>query len=68
MHVVDVNNLLMGIVYRMNLIVLVMLGEVNVEVNHLVDVDNLLMGLVDRMTVVDQNRHCAGGVHISQVL
>ena len=45
-----------------------MLGEVNVEVNHLVDVDNLLMGLVDRMTVVYQNRHCAGRVHISQVL
>ena len=50
------------------MIVLVLLRGGNVEVNHLVDVDNLLMGLVDRMTVVDQNRHCAGGVHISQIL
>ena len=50
------------------MIVLVLLRGESVEVNHLVDIDNLLMGLIDRMTIVDQNRHRAGGVHISQVL
>ena len=38
-------------------------GETN-----LVNVENLLMGLVDRVPVVDQDRHGASRVDISQVL
>ena len=34
----------------------------------LVNVENLLMGLVDRVPVVDQHRHGASRVDISQVL
>lgn len=35
---------------------------------NLINVENLLMGLVDRVPVVDQHRHGASRVDISQVL
>ena len=38
------------------------------KLGNLVDICNLLMGLINRVTIVDQNWHRAGRVHVSQVL